>query len=113
MKIRRDDKGEVTVLRVEGKIMGGPDADAFQNTVKELLAGGRQRLVLDLGKVSWVNSTGLGILIAGHSTVKREGGEMKLVGVNKRIDQIFMVTKLHTIFESFESEADALASFTS
>lgn len=111
MKIKRDDKDEVTVLRVEGKIMGGPDAETFHNLVKGLLAEGRTKVVLDLGKVSWVNSTGLGILISGHSTIQQNGGAMRLVGVNKRIDQIFMVTKLHTIFQSFETEAEALASF--
>jgi anti-sigma B factor antagonist len=111
MKIRRDDKAEVTVLRMEGKIMGGPDAEAFQKTVKELVAEGKRKIVLDLSKVSWVNSTGLGILISGHTTMQNNGGTMKLVGVNKRIDQIFMVTKLHTIFQTFEDEAEALESF--
>jgi anti-sigma B factor antagonist len=58
-----------------------------------------------------VNSTGLGILIAGYTTVKYAGGVLKLVGVNKRIEQIFQVTKVHTIFETFEEESQALASF--
>lgn len=111
MKIKREDKGPVSILRMEGKIMGGPDADTFQKTVKDLLAEGRKSVLLDLGKVSWVNSTGLGILISGHTTIQNGGGKMMLVGVNKRIDQIFMVTKLHTIFESYDDEAQALAKF--
>ncbi len=71
----------------------------------------RKQVLVDMGKVSWVNSTGLGILISGYTTLKNADGNLKLVGVNKRIDQIFMVTKLHTIFEAFEEEASALASF--
>ena len=111
MKIKRDDLEDVTLLRLEGKIMGGPDAELFQSEVKAVLDEGRDKVILDLAKVSWVNSTGLGILIRGHSTLKQRGVQMKLVGVNKRIDQIFMVTKLHTIFDSFETENEAIASF--
>jgi len=111
MKINRDDKDHVTVLRMEGKIMGGPDAEAFQKTIKDLIAEDRKKVILDMSKVSWVNSTGLGILISGHTTLQNNGGSMRLLGVNKRIDQIFMVTKLHTIFDSFEDEAEALAGF--
>ena len=111
MKIKRDDKDDISILRLEGKIMGGPDADAFQSALKEILGEGRNKVILDLGKVSWVNSTGLGILIRGHSTMKQSGAELKMIGINKRIDQIFMVTKLHTIFDSFEDESAAVASF--
>ncbi len=111
MKYKREDKGEVSILRLEGKLMGGPDADEFKRVVKELVADDRKAVLVDMGKVSWVNSTGLGILISNYTTVKNSGGTLKLVGVNQRIDQIFMVTKLHTIFETFDDEASALASF--
>jgi anti-sigma B factor antagonist len=111
MKIHREDSGEVTIIRLNGKLMGGPDADHFQGLIKELVEEDRRKILVDMGKVSWVNSTGLGILISGYTTLKNAEGTFKLVGVNKRIDQIFMVTKLHTIFEAFEEEASALASF--
>lgn len=111
MKYNRDDKGDVTVLRLEGKLMGGPDADEFKKIVKELVATDRKNVLVDMGKVSWVNSTGLGILISNYTTLKNHGGCFKLLHVNKRIRQIFMVTKLHTIFETFEDEEKALASF--
>ena len=111
MKIHREDNGAVTVIRLNGKLMGGPDADHFQKLIKELVSEDRKQVLVDMGKVSWVNSTGLGILISGYTTLKNADGNLKLVGVNKRIDQIFMVTKLHTIFEAFEEEASALASF--
>ncbi|NNF06210.1 MAG: STAS domain-containing protein [Candidatus Eisenbacteria bacterium] len=111
MKISRNDRDGIAILKLEGKIMGGPDADLFQTQVKDLLAEGQNKVLLDLGKVSWVNSTGLGILISGHKTIENSGGSMKLLGVNKRIDQIFMVTRLNTVFEAFDDEADAMASF--
>lgn len=111
MKLKRDDNGDVTVLRLEGKLMGGPDADEFKKVVRDLVGAERKKILVDMGKVSWVNSTGLGILISGYTTLQNNGGTLKLVHVNKRIDQIFMVTKLNTIFESFEDETRALASF--
>jgi anti-sigma B factor antagonist len=111
MKITEEMKGDVVVLRMSGKIMGGPDSEIYQKQVKDLVGQGKKNIVVDMSQVSWVNSTGLGILIAGYSTVKNAGGALKLVGVNKRIDQILMVTKLHTIFETFDEEARALASF--
>lgn len=111
MKITRTDKASVAVLTVSGKLMGGPDADAFQAHLKQILEEGRRKILVDLGDVSWVNSTGLGILIAGHSTVSKAGGEMKLCKVSRRVDSILMVTRLNMIFESYADEAQALASF--
>lgn len=111
MRISEEMKGDVVVLRMNGKLMGGPDAETFQKQVRDLVGQGKKHLVVDMSQVSWVNSTGLGILIAGYSTVKNAGGVLKLIGVNKRIDQIFIVTKLHTIFETFDEESQALASF--
>ena len=111
MKISRDDKNGVVVLQVAGKLMGGPDADAFQDQIKQILDGGRRKILVDLGDVSWVNSTGLGILIAGHSTVTKSGGELKLCKVSRRVESILMVPRLNMIFESYADEAQALASF--
>lgn len=111
MKMVEEERGSVVVIRMNGKLLGGPDAESFQKTVKDFVAQGRNNILIDMSKVSWVNSTGLGMLIAGYHTVRSAGGRLKLVGVNQRIEQIFMVTKLHTIFETYEEEAAALASF--
>jgi anti-sigma B factor antagonist len=111
MKISRDDKNGVVVLQVAGKLMGGPDADSFQDQIKQILDGGGRKILVDLGDVSWVNSTGLGILIAGHSTVTKSGGELKLCKVSRRVESILMVTRLNMIFESYADEAQARASF--
>ena len=72
---------------------------------------GQRSILVDLGDVPWINSTGLGILIAAHSTISKAGGTMKLSRVAKRVDSILMVTRLSMIFESYEDEAQALASF--
>ncbi len=111
MKISRTDKDDVTVIAISGKLMGGPDADAFAEHVRQILGEGRRKLLVDLGDVSWVNSTGLGILIEGHGQVNRAGGEMKLCKVSRRVESILMVTRLNMIFESYNDESQALASF--
>jgi anti-sigma B factor antagonist len=111
MKIARSDKEGVVVLQVGGKLMGGTDADTFEASLKSILDEGRKKILVDLGDVSWVNSTGLGILIAAHAQVDRAGGELKLCKVSRRVESILMVTRLNMIFESYADEAQALASF--
>ena len=111
MKLTDRVQNNIVVLEPKGKIMGGPDASLLHDKLYECIESDRKKVVIDLAGVEWMNSTGLGILISGYTTLKNADGTLKLVGVNKRIDQIFMVTKLHTIFEAFEEEASALASF--
>ena len=111
MKIKERERDGVVVLEVSGKIMGGPDAELFSTTLKSLVHEEKLRVLVDLGSVTWVNSTGLGILISGYSTLKRNNGEMKLVNVSDRIDSIFMVTKLYSVFDSFKTEDEAIESF--
>ncbi len=112
MKIKRKSEGKhAVVLALSGNIQGGPDADTFQDALQEVLAEGRKNILLDLDKVKWINSTGLGILIRGHTTLQKEGGAMKIVNLSERIDNLFSVTKLNLVFEVFTDEVAALRSF--
>ena len=111
MKVKTRDAGDVVVFDVSGQVMGGPDADTFHDLVKNHLGDGKAKILVNLAKVSWINSTGLGILIAGYTSVQDAGGEFKLANISDRIESILMVTKLAGIFESYESEEEALASF--
>jgi len=99
------------VLQLSGDIMGGKDYDLFTNEIKELIEEGHVDLVLDLGKVRYINSTGLGILVSGLTTLKKTMGQMKICNLSDRIDRLFSVTSLTTIFPTFETVDDALASF--
>lgn len=109
IKIRKTDS--IAVLDLSGKLMGGPDADVFKDTIKQLIDDGYKNVIVNLQHVPWVNSTGLGILIAGYTTLKREGGSLKLIHVTDRIESILMITKLGTIFESYSDEGEAVKSF--
>jgi len=111
VKINRNPRDRAMVLQLSGDIMGGKDYDTFTNAIKELVDEGHVDLVLDLGKVRYINSTGLGILVSGLTTLKKNMGQMKICNLSNRIDRLFSVTSLTTVFPTYESLDEALASF--
>jgi len=112
VNIKQNLKGEVMVLNLSGKIMGGPDHEKFQTEIKTLIAEGHVDILLDMSKVSWVNSTGLGILVSAFHTLKKNGGQLKICSVSDRIDNILNVTQLKLVFETFATCEEAMASFS-
>jgi anti-sigma B factor antagonist len=111
MKLKSEKHGNIVVIELKGKIMGGPDAAVFRDELKNHLDAGVKRVIVDLGKVDWMNSSGLGILIGGLTTVKNSDGEMKLARVTEKIKSLLMITKLVQVFDSYDSVEDAIASF--
>ena len=111
IKLNRRDSGDVTIIELSGRLMGGPDSDLVQKTVRDLIAEGRTKVVVDLSQVAWVNSSGLGSLIASYTALREKSGSLKLLNVSRRIEQILAVTKLSTVFESYPDEGSVLASF--
>jgi len=106
----REDKG-VAILEPKGKIMGGPDATVLHDKLHEIINQGKKKVIIDLAKVDWMNSTGLGILISGLTTMRNNGGELKLANVTEKIQSLLTITKLITIFETFDSVDQAVGSF--
>ena len=92
--------------------MGGPYAETFSETLKTLIHEDCHNVIVNMEKVKWVNSTGLGILISGYTTLRKSGGELKLLKVSDRIENIFIVSKLYTVFESYQDEDEAIQSFS-
>ncbi len=111
MKMTQEIRDGIVILRLSGQLMGGPDADAVRQTIQSVLKQGHRKILIDLEEVSWINSTGLGILISGHMLAANSGGRLKLMRVSKRIDSILGVTRLNTVFEIFGEEEAALKSF--
>jgi len=111
MKASRRMEGDVAVIALSGKLMGGPDAEGVRQVIRESLDEGTRKILVDVGEVSWVNSTGLGILISSLAAVTDAGGKMKLCRVSHRVHQIFMVTKLHQVFDAHETVEEALKGF--
>ena len=112
MNFKQNPQGDVMVLELSGKIMGGPDHEKFQNEIKTLIAEGSVDILLNMAKVNWVNSTGLGILVSAFHTLKKNGGQLKIACVSDRIDNILNVTQLKLVFETFTDCDQALASFS-
>ena len=111
MKIKERRRDGVAILDLSGNLMGGPDAEAFNEVLRTLMHEGVRNVLVNLEKVKWVNSTGLGILISGYTTLQRSGGELKLLKVTERIENIFIVSKLSTVFQSYDDEDEAVRSF--
>ena len=112
MQIEEKSNGEVTVIKITGDITLNQGGDVLlKDKIQSLLQQGKQKLVLDLGGVSYVDSAGLGQLVQIHATTKSKGGSLRLVHVTKRLKDLLVVTKLVTVFDSYDSEADAVASF--
>ncbi len=111
MKIKRSRAGDVTVLVLSGKILGGPDQEEFSTEIKTLVNEGHVDIVLDMGKVEYINSTGLGILISGYTTLKKNGGEMRICEVRERVENLLNITHLKLLFQTFDDCEKAVASF--
>ena len=103
----------VSVLDLSGKIVLGEGDGQIRDRIKDLLADGQKKILLNLGEVNYIDSAGLGALISSYTTTKRQGGQLKLVNLTKRIQDLLAITKLITVFEAYDNEVEALASFTS
>ena len=103
--------GSVTILDVSGSVTLNDGADQLREKVKAVLGQGVKRLLVNLDKVSYMDSAGLGELVQAFSTAKKSGGSLKLVNPTKRLTDLLVITKLATVFESFDDENAAVASF--
>src|SRR5688572_11986075 len=112
MQLDTQVKGDVVVVRVNGDITMGKGDVILKDKVNSLLQQGHRKVLLDLGGVSYVDSAGLGQLVQIHATTARQGAALKVLNVTRRLRDLLVVTKLLLVFDTFESEADALASFS-
>jgi len=110
LDIRETEREGVTILSLKGRLTVG-EASSVREKVSEVLAKGCNKLILDLSEVDYIDSTGLGSMVICYTTIKKSGGALKLVNLNKRNIELLLLTKLHTIFEVFSDERDAVNSF--
>jgi anti-sigma B factor antagonist len=103
---------DVTVLDLKGKMTLGEGDELLKDKINSLLADGKKKLVLNLEGVPYIDSAGLGEIVRTFTTVSRQGGKLKLLNLTKRIEDLLSITKLLTVFETFDSEADAIKSFS-
>jgi len=111
MKLNDRELDGVVILEPKGKIMGGPDASLLHDKLYEFIEQDKKNVIVDLAKVEWMNSTGLGILISGFTTLRSNNGTLKLANVTDKIQSLLTITKLVSVFEAYDSVEDAVQSF--
>ena len=112
MQIEERNVGDVVVLDLKGKVTLGQGDELLKDKVNSLVNQGHRKIVLNLADVPYVDSAGLGEIVRTYTTVSRQGGSLKLLNLTKRITDLLAITKLLTVFETFEVEADAVRSFS-
>ena len=112
MKIETRKVGDVTVLDCSGKITLGEGTMAVRNTVREILKNGGKKIILNLGDVNYIDSSGIGELVSSYTTVTNGGGQLKLLNLTKKIQELLAITKLLTVFQVYNDERAAVASFS-
>ena len=113
MEIKERALENVVVLDLKGKLTIGEGDELLKETIQKLMDQGHSKLLLNLADVPYVDSAGLGEIVRTYTTVSRQGGSLKLVNLTKRITDLLAITKLLTVFDTFESEAEAVSSFES
>ena len=102
---------EVTILDLKGKMTLGEGDEMLKDKINSLLAAGKKKLLLNLEGVPYIDSAGLGEVVRTYTTVSRQGGSLKLLNLTKRIEDLLSITKLLTVFDTFDSEAEAVQSY--
>jgi len=112
MQIEERVVDDVTILDLKGKITLGEGDEVLKDKVNSLALQGRRRIILNLAEVPYIDSAGLGGVVSTYTTISRQGVQLKLVNLTKRITDLLSITKLLTVFETFDSEAEAIKSFS-
>lgn len=106
----REIKG-VTVIDVSGRITLGEGSALLRQMIRDLLGKGQKKIVLNLGDVTYIDSSGIGELVSGYTTVRNQAGDLKLLNLTKKMHDLLQITKLYTVFEVYSSEDTAVGSF--
>ncbi len=112
VKLTTRQVGDVTVIDAAGRITLGEGASAFRTAIRDLVTKGNKKVLLNLGEVSYIDSSGIGELVSGFTTVRANEGQLKLVGLSKRVKDLLQITKLYTVFDVYEDETEAVRSFS-
>ena len=111
LDIQQKEREGIAILELKGRITVGPEASALRERVTALAAAGGRNLVLDMARVDYIDSTGLGALVMTATSLRKAGGNVKLLHLNRRNIELLVMTKLATVFEIFTDEQDAVNSF--
>ena len=111
LDLKERQAGDVTILDLSGEVRIGEGSIALRDSIRKLSDEGKKKVLLNLAGVKYMDSSGVGELIANYTTISRAGGQLKLLNLTDRIQNILVITKLLTVFDSYDNEAEALKSF--
>jgi anti-sigma B factor antagonist len=111
VKLNTRQVGDVSVIDVAGRITLGEGSAALREAIRDLIAKNQKKILLNLGEVNYIDSSGIGELVSGFTSVSNSGGNLKLLNLNKRVKDLLQITKLYTVFDVHEDEAGAIRSF--
>lgn len=111
VKLSTRQVGDVSVVDVAGRITLGEGSSALRDLMRDMVSKGQKKILLNLGEVSYIDSSGIGELVSGFTTVTNNGGQLKLLGLTKRVKDLLQITKLYTVFDVHDDEAGAIRSF--
>jgi anti-sigma B factor antagonist len=112
LNITERQAGDITILDMNGKVTIGEGSVALRNAIRRLLGEGKKKILLNLGSVSYVDSSGIGELVSSFTAVNKESGSLKLLNLTQKIQDLLAITKLLTVFDVYDSESEALSSFS-
>ncbi len=112
VKLNTRQVGDVSVVDVAGRITLGEGSSALRDALRDMINKNQKKILLNLGEVNYIDSSGIGELVSGFTTVTNSGGQLKLLNLNKRVKDLLQITKLYTVFDVHEDEAGAIRSFT-
>ena len=112
MKANNREVDGVTVVDMSGRITLGEGSVVLRDTIRDLIGKGQKKILLNLGDVTYIDSSGIGELVSAFTAVRREGGELKLLNLTKKVHDLLQITKLYTVFDIKDDEAAAIKSFT-
>ena len=104
--------GKIAIIEIKGSLIGDEETDLFRDHVADFIEQGNKSLIVNLEKLNYMNSSGIGAIISAHASYKKNGGEVKLVGLSQNIQNLFAVTRLVEVFDVHETMNDAIASYT-
>ena len=111
LSIKERQAGDVTILDMDGKVTIGEGSVALRTAIRRLLEEGKKKILLNLGGVGYIDSSGIGELVSSFTAINKEGGQLKLLNLTQKLQDLLGITKLLTVFDVYDSESDALGSY--
>jgi anti-sigma B factor antagonist len=103
--------GDVTILDLDGKVTIGEGSVALRSAIRRLLGEGKNKILLNLGGVGYIDSSGIGELVSSYTAINKDGGQLKLLSLTQKLQDLLTITKLLTVFDAYDTEAEALTNF--